>query len=165
MKRFFFGLLMAVLSIFAAVALTTPVKSQEPPEPVQVSAEIPEDYENQKIEAALLSKAHKIENCTVTWYCNSTCGKSPDNPAYGITASGEPTRPHCTVATDTSIIPMYSDVCVEYTDGTTEWFKATDTGVSGAHVDIYTDDYDQAIQNGVQLLNVWYIPPVEVETN
>lgn len=168
MKRFFFGLLMAVLSIFAAAALTTPVKSAEPPErtvtPVE-EAPVQEDYENQKIESALLAKAHKIENCTVTWYCNSTCGKSPDNPAYGITASGEPTRPHCTVATDTSVIPMYSDVCVEYADGTTEWFKATDTGVSGAHVDIYTDDYDQAIQNGVQLLTVYYIPPVEAETD
>ena len=113
----------------------------------------------------LLAKAHKIENCTVTWYTNDTCSKSPDNPAYGITASGEPTRPHCTVATDTSLIPMYSDVCVEYADGSAEWFKALDTGVSGAHVDIYTEDYDQAIQNGVQFLNVWYIPPVEVETD
>ena len=30
MKRFFFGLSMAILAIFAAVALTTPVHSQEP---------------------------------------------------------------------------------------------------------------------------------------
>ena len=30
MKRFFFGLLMAILSVFVAAALTTPVKSQEP---------------------------------------------------------------------------------------------------------------------------------------
>lgn len=166
--RIVLAFLMAVAT--AITVALTPVKSSENTETestVTAVYEAPaqEDFENQKIEAALLSKAHKIENCTVTWYCNSTCGKSPDNPAYGITASGEPTRPHCTVATDTSIIPMYSDVCVEYTDGTTEWFKATDTGVSGAHVDIYTEDYEQAIQNGVQLLNVWYIPPVEVETD
>ena len=30
MKRFFFGLLMVVLAIFAAAALTTPVHSREP---------------------------------------------------------------------------------------------------------------------------------------
>ena len=120
-----------------------------------------EDFENDKIEAALLAKAYKVENCTVTWYTNDTCGKTPDNLAYGITAGGEPTHPHCTVATDTSLIPMYSDVCVQYADGTAEWFKATDTGVCGAHVDIYTDDYEQAVQNGVQLLTVYYIPPVE----
>lgn len=157
MKRFFFGLLMAVLSIFAAVALTTPVKSTEPPEPIRIAAEIPEDYENQKIESALLAKAHRVENCTVTWYCNLTCGKSPDNPAYGITASGEPTKPHCTVATDTSVIPMYSDVCVEYADGTVEQLWATDTGVKGNAIDIYTPDYDYAIQCGRQSLTVWWV--------
>lgn len=175
--RRFFALLTAILAVLSMAALTTPVHSQEPvvitdklatpvgPAQCWEAPDIPEDFENEKIEDALLTKATKIEDCTVTWYCNSTCGKSPDNPAYGITASGKPTRPHCTVATDTSVIPMYSDVCVEYADGTTEWFKATDTGVSGAHVDIYTDDYDQAIQNGVQLLTVYYIPPVDIETN
>ena len=30
MKRFFFGLLMAILAVFAAVALTTPARSAEP---------------------------------------------------------------------------------------------------------------------------------------
>lgn len=133
------------------------------PEPVEDTEQ--QDYENQNTEAAaLLEHAIKIENCIVTWYTNDTCGKRPGDPAYGITASGESTATHCTIATDPNVIPMYSDVCVQYADGTTEWFKATDTGVFGAHVDIYTDDYGQAIQNGKQLLTVYYIPPMEVDT-
>jgi 3D (Asp-Asp-Asp) domain-containing protein len=168
MKRLF-PLIVAALVVFMTAVLTTTTDSTEAVENQQSAAEVDElaqeEDENAKIEAALLEKANKIENCTVTWYTNDTCGKTPDNLAYGITASGEPTHPHCTVATDTSLIPMYSDVCVEYADGTTEWFKATDTGVCGAHVDIYTDDYEQAVQNGVQLLTVYYIPPMEVDVN
>ena len=174
MKRFFFGLLMVILAIFAAAALTTPVKSHEPVvitdelarpvDPAQCweAPDILEDYENQKIEASLLAEANVIEDCTVTWYTASIaeCGKDD-----GITYSGLPVVEHLTCAVDPSTIPLYADVFVEYADGTIEQLWATDTGVSGAHVDIYTDDYDQAIQNGVQLLNVWYIPPVEVETN
>ena len=42
--------------------------------------EIQEDFENYYIEQALLAKANKIEDCTVTWYTEATCGKTPDNP-------------------------------------------------------------------------------------
>ena len=52
--------------------------------------EVQESFENENIQNALLAKANKIENCTVTWYTEATCGKTPDNPAYGITASGLP---------------------------------------------------------------------------
>ena len=118
--------------------------------------EIQEDYENQKISEALLEKAHKIENCTVTWYTEATCGKTPNNPAYGITASGLPVMDHLTVAVDRSVIPLYSDVFVQYADGTIEQLWATDTGVKGNHIDIYTPDYDYAIQMGRQQLTVWW---------
>ena len=43
--------------------------------------EVQEDYENFYIKNALLAKANKIEDCTVTWYTEATCGKTPDNPA------------------------------------------------------------------------------------
>lgn len=119
--------------------------------------EIQEDYENQKISEALLEKAHKIENCTVTWYTEATCGKTPNNPAYGITASGLPVMDHLTVAVDRSVIPLYSDVFVQYADGTIEQLWATDTGVNGNHIDIYTPDYDYAIQMGYQKMTVWWV--------
>lgn len=119
--------------------------------------EIREDYENQKISEALLAKAHKIENCTVTWYTADTCGKKPGDPAYGITASGLPVVEHLTCAVDKSVIPLYADVFVQYADGTIEQLWATDTGVNGDHIDIYTPDYDYAIQMGRQQLTVYWV--------
>ena len=119
--------------------------------------EVQESFENENIQNALLAKANKIENCTVTWYTEATCGKTPDNPAYGITASGLPVVEHLTVAVDRSVIPLYSDVFVQYADGTIEQLWATDTGVNGNHIDIYTPDYDYAIQMGRQQLTVWWV--------
>lgn len=119
--------------------------------------EIQEDYENYYIEQALLAKARKIENCTVTWYTDDTCGKKPGNPSYGITASGLPVVEHLTCAVDKSVIPLYSDVFVQYADGTIEQLWATDTGVKGNHIDIYTPDYDYAIQMGRQKLTVYWL--------
>ena len=56
-----------------------------------------------------------------------------------------------------SVIPLYSDVFVQYADGTIEQLWATDTGVNGNHIDIYTPDYDYAIQMGRQQLTVWWV--------
>ena len=119
--------------------------------------EVQESFENENIQSALLANANKIEGCTVTWYTEATCGKTPDNPAYGITASGLPVMDHLTVAVDRSVIPLYSDVFVQYADGTIEQLWATDTGVNGNHIDIYTPDYDYAIQMGRQQLTVWWV--------
>lgn len=168
MKRFFFALSMAILAIFAAVALTTPVKSQEPvvitdelahpvsPAQCWEAPDIPETDENEKIEAALLAKANEIEDCTVTWYTASLeeCGKDD-----GITYSGLPVVEHLTCAVDPDVIPLYSDVFVQYADGTIEQLWATDTGVTGNAIDIYTPDYDYAIQCGRQSLTVWWVGP------
>lgn len=171
MKRFFFGLLTAILAVLSMVALTTPVKSQEPvvitdklAEPVGPAQcweapDIQEDFENEKIESALLEKANVIEDCTVTWYTADTCGKQPGDPAYGITRSGMPVVEHLTCAVDPDCIPLYSDVFVEYADGAIEQFWATDTGVKGNAVDIYTPDYDYAIQCGRQSLTVRWVGP------
>ena len=119
--------------------------------------EVQEAFENENIQNALLAKAHKIENCTVTWYTADTCGKKPGDPAYGITASGLPVVEHLTCAVDKSVIPLYADVFVQYADGTIEQLWATDTGVNGNHIDIYTPDYDYAIQMGRQQLTVWWV--------
>lgn len=90
-----------------------------------------------------MEKAQVIEECTVTWYTAGTCGKRPGDPAYGITSSGLPVTEHLTCATDPSVIPMYSDVFVQYTDGTIEHLWSTDTGVKGDHIDIYIESYDE----------------------
>lgn len=38
-----------------------------------------------------------------------------------------------------------------------EQLWATDTGVKGEWVDIYTPSYDDAIRNGLQHLSVWWV--------
>ena len=165
MKRLF-PLIVAALVVIMTAVLTTPTYSAEAAESQRSAAEVDElaqeEDENAKIEAALLERANKIENCTVTWYTASVeeCGKDD-----GITYSGLPVVEHLTCAVDKNVIPLYADVFVQYADGTIEQLWATDTGVSGNAVDIYTPDYDYAIQCGRQSLTVWYMPPVEVETN
>lgn len=172
-SRFLTDAFLFVLFVLIALLLTTHARSvPEADRPAVITYTAidpdrgkigrPEEDENARIEAALLEKADCIQNCTVTWYTNNTCGKKPGDRGYGITRSGEHTATHCTVAVDPALIPLGSDVCVRYADGETEWFRATDTGVRGAHVDIFTDSYDYAIRMGLQKLTVWYIPPVTV---
>lgn len=122
-----------------------------------LTADEMEASENELILAALVAKANRIDNCTVTWYNNDTCNKTLDDPTYGITASGLPTVEGVTCAVDNSVIPQYADVFVEFSDGTIEQYWATDTGVVGNHVDIFEPDYDTCIQNGRQVLTVWWL--------
>lgn len=159
--------------VFVLATLTTPVRSAEsavitdklaqPAGPAQCweAPDIPELDENANIQAALLAKANKIENCTVTWYTASAqeCGKDD-----GITYSGLPVVEHLTCAIDPDVIPLYSDVFVQHADGSIEQLWATDTGVTGNALDIYTPDYDYAMQCGRQSLTVWWVGP-EVVTN
>lgn len=175
MKRAIARLVLTALAwLIAVIALTTPAKSAEPtvitdklatpvaPAQCWEAPDIPELDENARIEAALLAKANVIEDCTVTWYTANTCGKQPGDPAYGITYTGLPVVEHLTCAVDPDVIPLYSDVFAQYADGTIEQLWATDTGVTGNAVDIYTPDYDYAMQCGRQSLTVWWVGPGEV---
>lgn len=106
-------------------------------------------------------EVHVIEECTVTWYTEDTCGKARDHPAYGVTASGLPVEEGVTCAVDPAVIPLGSEVRVLYADGSTGTFQATDTGVKGEWVDIYTPSYDYAVQCGLQTLTVYWTGPEE----
>lgn len=154
----------ALRSNLALFLRPLPVPAAElPPGPaVQIippSAERAEPKPETPVESP--AEVHVIESCTVTWYTEDTCGKTPDHPAYGITASGLPVEEGVTCAVDPEVIPMFSTVYVEYTDGIVEQFRATDTGVIGNWVDIYTPDYDYAVQCGLQRLTVYWTAPEE----
>lgn len=170
MRRMLFTVLTLLVAVLLVCAITTPAQAEPPAvdAPVAVSAlpvtpEPQEDYENEKIEAALIEKANVIEGCTVTWYAAETCGKQPGDAAYGITYSGLPAVAHLTCAVDPDVIPLYADVFVQYADGTIEQLWATDTGVKGNHIDIYEPDYETCIRNGRQSLTVWWVQPCEME--
>lgn len=120
-----------------------------------------EDYENDKIEAALLEKANVIEDVIVTHYdcCLKCCGKTD-----GITASGVQATPGATVAVDPELIPLGSDVLVDYGDGTIHYYKAEDTGggVKGSHIDLCVESHEEALQLGRRVATVYWVSPEEV---
>lgn len=92
-----------------------------------------------------------------TWYCNcfQCTGKTPDHPAYGITASGRKARPG-TIAVDRKLIPLGSRVWIE---GIGEC-RAEDVGgaIKGKHIDVWCVSHKEALRNGVQYLNVKILP-------
>lgn len=124
----------------------------------------PEEEENEKIEAALLARAEKIENVKVTHYCicETCCGKTPEDPAYGITASGLRATTGVSVGVDPSVIPLGADVLVDYGDGTgLHYYRADDTGsgVTGAHIDLCVSSHREAEELGIRRATVYWTKP------
>ena len=114
-----------------------------------------EEPENERIEAALLASAHRLDDVTVTHYdcCVECCGKTD-----GITASGVRATPGVTVAVDPAVIPLGADVLVDYGDGEICYYRADDTGsgVVGNHIDLCVADHQTAVQLGRRTATVWW---------
>ena len=118
--------------------------------------EVQEAFENENIQNALLAKANKIEDVKVTHYCCCVkcCGKDG-----GITYSGVKATPGVTVAVDTSIIPLGSDVLVDYGDGVINYYRADDTGsaIKGNKLDLCVSSHQEAINLGVRTATVYWV--------
>ncbi|MCI7733771.1 MAG: 3D domain-containing protein [Dysosmobacter sp.] len=151
--------IIAILVIHANAACTAPVDpsvgvtaSETAPAPM----EGPEEAENERIEVALLARAHVIEDCVVTHYdcCVQCCGKDD-----GITASGVRATPGVTVAVDPNVIPLGSDVLVDYGDGEIEYYRADDVGgaVKGNHIDLCVGSHEEALQLGRRTATVYWV--------
>lgn len=117
-----------------------------------------EAAENEMIEAALLARATRLDDVTVTHYCTCVecCGKDD-----GITASGLMATPGVTVAVDPDVIPLGADVLVDYGDGEIQYYRADDTGsaVRGNHIDVCLASHEEAVQAGVTTATVWWVMP------
>lgn len=117
-----------------------------------------EAAENEMIEEALLDRAVRLEDVTVTHYCTCSdcCGWGT-----GITASGVRATPGVKVAVDPSVIPLGSDVLVDYGDGEIQYYRADDTGsgVKGNHIDVCLASHEEAVQAGVTTATVWWVMP------
>lgn len=103
-------LALLLVLLLAAIPRPLPAPEAEPPPgpavqiiPAPVERTAPEPEEDPSFPA----EVHVIENCTVTWYTADTCGKAPDHPAYGITASGLPVEEGVTCAVDPEVIPLF----------------------------------------------------------
>lgn len=145
----------AVLTAPASGVVETADKLQiQRPAIAAVQEEAPEEAENEKIEAALLARAHKLENAKVTYYCTCAlcCGKED-----GITASGVLATPYVTCAVDPAVIPLGADVLVDYGDGVMHYFKADDTGVEGSCIDICVAGHAEALWLGVDRATVYWV--------
>ena len=100
-----------------------------------------------------------IENATVTHYCicEKCCGKSPDHPAYGITASGREAVPGYSVAVDPILIELGTTLYLDFGDGVLQECRADDTGssVTGAHIDLCVSNHQEALELGVRTAAVY----------
>ena len=115
-----------------------------------------EAAENELIEQALLSRSHKIEDVTITFYC---CEARPHicGTGTGITASGRRVTPYVSCAVDPDVIPLGSTIMIEY-NGEMVYLRADDTGpaVKGNHIDIAVPTHDFALSLGIQTADIWW---------
>lgn len=162
--------LVGFLAILVTAAALVVTGNAEEPEPMTLVAsntmydrspiaeEIQEDFENQKIEAALLARATRLNNVVVTHYCSELrphiCGTGD-----GITASGRQVTPYVSVAVDPTVIPLGADVLVDYGDGEIHYYRADDTGawVNGKHLDLAVESHDEALQLGIKTATVYWV--------
>ena len=119
-----------------------------------------EQEENSAIERAVLENANVIDNCTVTYYCAEEyphiCGWG-----LGVTATGEKCDPGHMVAVDKSVIPLHSQVILDYGDGDLHYYFAEDVGgaVKGNHVDVMCETHAEALSCGKRTATVYWIGP------
>jgi len=89
-----------------------------------------------------------------------SCGKYPDDPYYGITASGTKAQPG-TVAVDPNVIPLGTKLYIASTDGSPDYGFATalDTGsaIKGYRIDLFMENNSDAINFGVRQVKVYIL--------
>lgn len=168
-------LLLAFLAVLAALITPVDADTQIYTKPAREDGRLPgddepatvrcfmteeevEQAENEMIEAALLARATRIDNVTVTHYdcCVECCGKDD-----GITASGVRATPGVTVAVDPSVIPLGADVLVDYGDGDIKYYRADDVGgaVKDNHIDLCVGSHQEAVELGRKTATVWWVMP------
>ena len=90
---------------------------------------------------------------TVTAYCacERCCGKSPSDPLYGITATGTVATEGRTAAADPGVLPYGT---VIYINGHAYTIEDCGGGVKGKQIDLYFDSHEDALEWGVQEIEV-----------
>lgn len=86
--------------------------------------------------------------------CRKCCGKDPGDFGYGVTASGAVVEAGRTIAVDSSVIPLGSEIVI---DGHTYVAEDTGSAIKGNRIDIYFDTHQEALNFGVQYADVYII--------
>ena len=91
---------------------------------------------------------------TITAYCpcERCCGKSPDDPLYGVTATGAVATEGRTIAVDPEVIPYGT---VVYIDGQAYTAEDCGGGIRGSQIDLFFNSHEAAREWGVQEREVW----------
>lgn len=160
--------LIGFMAVLVAAAVMVVTGSAEEPDVLIISdtlydrspiaEEFHEDFENEKIEQALLAKATRLDNVVVTHYC-SELRKHICGTGDGITASGRRVTPYVSVAVDPTVIPLDADVLVDYGDGEIHYYRSDDTGawINGNHIDLAVETHDEALQMGIKTATVYWV--------
>lgn len=163
-KAVAYGSLAAASIVLALAIAKTSAKAAEAPQeapipPLAVVSEAAETAPQRAASAHEPRYSRIIENATVTHYCicEKCCGKSPDHPAYGITASGREAVPGYSVAVDPILIELGSTLYLDFGDGVLQECRADDTGssVTGAHIDLCVSNHQEALELGVRTAAVY----------
>ena len=124
---------------------------------------IKRDEGDNSIPVASYTKVIKMRY-TAYCLCPKCCGKSPSNPAYGLTAIGykiTPGQNDKVVAVDPKVVKLGSTVYVQGLDskGDYGYAYACDTGgaIKGNRIDLYYDDHNKALQIGTGYCNVYVL--------
>lgn len=85
-----------------------------------------------------------------------SCGKLPDDPLYGVTASGKYVQENHTIAADWNVLPNGSTVRIE---GRMYIYTVEDKGgaIKGSCIDIYMESLQSALNWGVQNKRVYLV--------
>lgn len=139
-------------TIFGNYSCNCPEIKANVPDDVKITVEPKEDVQA-KVNTPKEIKTVYMGDFVATAYCicYKCCGKTPQHPAYGITASGKRATPGRTVAVDPNVIPLGSTVIVNGTE-----YIAEDTGkaIKGNRVDICFASHEEALQFGRQIVEV-----------
>lgn len=124
-------------------------------------AEPPHRMSEQPVEAIEPPELKLLGWFKVTAYCacQSCCGKSPDHPAYGITATGTRATQGRTIAVDPRVIPYGTVLYFEGPDGLIGGYVAEDCGgaIKGNRIDLYFDSHEDALEWGIKEKDIYII--------
>lgn len=140
--------------------LPTEVITVEMPEEILLQyIEEREELENEKIQAALIAKANRIDDVVVSHYCAEKYHHICNAGDPYKTALGHDVIPGLTCAVDPNMIPLGSTVFVDYGDGVIYEYFASDTGgaIKDKRLDVAVDTHEYALQCGLKNATVWWI--------
>lgn len=98
---------------------------------------------------------HSLGTFTITAYCGcaNCCGAYAENRGEVVTgAIGEPLTANYSIAVDPNVIPFNEVVLINGKE-----YEAQDTGgaIKGNRIDIYFDNHEDAVNYGVQYIEVF----------